>query len=102
MTEPVRGGSFFTNGATTKDGKPFVITQYEDTEGNVIAQGQLTPAQAISGGLRQIQAAIEAERDAGMLAYLTEMGMEKEAIAALISGMRDHRQQYDPPHGRPE
>lgn len=89
------GGVFSTHGMVTKAGKPFVGTFVNDEP-----FGQLSPAEGYALGIRAISAAIEAERDAGLVAYLKDVGgMDDEEIAAIIVGMREHRQQYDPPEG---
>lgn len=87
-------GVFSTQGGTTKAGKPFVQTLVNDEP-----FGQLTPAEAIAMGTRIIQSAIEAERDAGLVAFLKTTAMEDEDIGRMIMAMRDHRQQAEPKEG---
>jgi hypothetical protein len=50
-------------------------------------------------GTRCIQSAIEAERDAGLVAFFKSSGMEDEDISALILAMRDHREEAEPKEG---
>lgn len=88
------GGVFMTQGMATSEGKPFVMTFVNDKP-----FGQLTPAEAIAMGTRCIQSAIEAERDAGLIAYLRTTKLSDEEISTLILHMRDHRQQADSSEG---
>jgi hypothetical protein len=89
------GGVFSTHGQVTKEGKPFVATYVDDRP-----FGQLSPKEAVALGIRAISAAIEAERDAGLIRFLKSDGkLDDHAIGILITGMRDHREQYDPPEG---
>jgi hypothetical protein len=85
-----------TDARATLAGKPFVVVLVNDEE-----VGQLTPGEAIAMGTRFIQSGIEAERDAGTVAFLTsfEGGMDEQAIAAFIVAMREHRQQAEPREG---
>lgn len=98
MSDPSKspniGGVFATQGMCTEEGKPFVMSFVNDQP-----FGQLTPAEAIAMGTRCIQSAIEAERDAGTLDFLTSTGMGTEDAALFISAMRDHRQQDGPSEG---
>lgn len=89
-----KGGVFTTHGQVTIEGKPFVRTEINDQP-----FGQLTPPEAYALGIRAISAAIEAERDAGMIRHLRSVGMPYEGISELLRGMREHRDQYDPPEG---
>lgn len=50
-------------------------------------------------GLRIIQASIEAERDAGMVAYLRDCAFDDPQVSAMLLGMREHREQFDPELG---
>lgn len=88
------GGVFSTQGMATKEGKPFVMTFVNDEP-----FGQVTPAEAIAMGTRIIQSGIEAERDAGTMAFLTSTGMDEEDAARFLMAMRDHRQQAEPREG---
>lgn len=89
-----QGGVFSTHGKVTIEGKPFVATYVNDEP-----FGQLSPKEAIALGIRTISAAIEAERDGGLIRFFKERGMDDRAIGALLVGMREHREQYDPPEG---
>jgi 20S proteasome alpha/beta subunit len=88
------GGIYSTHGMVKKDGTPFVATFVNDE-----SFGQLTPKEAVALGIRAISAAIEAERDAGMIAYLKAEGFTTGAINVFIEGMRTYREQYDLPDG---
>lgn len=88
-----------TEGMCTVKGKPFVqITARCAVSGKSSHEhkGQVDPAEAIQLGLRLIQAAIEAERDAGTLKFLTtEAEFDLPHAGVLIEGMRRNRQQFD-------
>lgn len=91
------GSVVSTDARATLEGKPFVVVLVNEVE-----VGQLTPAEAIAMGTRFIQSGIEAERDAGTVAFLTSYGggMDKQDVGAFIAAMRDHRQQAEPREGR--
>lgn len=89
-----KGGIFETHGMVTKEGKAFVMTFVNEEP-----FGQLTPAEAIAMGTRCIQSAIEAERDAGLVAFLKKTDMDDDSISGLILAMRDHREQATPKEG---
>lgn len=84
-------------------GKPFV--QFTAGLGDEpVFSVKMPPSVVTAMGLRAIQSAIEAERDAGLVAYILErfgpqIGMEGDAAralaAAFLSGMRQHREQFD-------
>lgn len=77
-------------------GKPFVQLTCFVGDDPVFAT-KMSPDLATALGLRAIQSAIEAERDAGFIAFLRDsLGMtDDQQIGAMLSGMRDHRQQFD-------
>jgi len=82
------------NAGTTIEGKPFVALL---ADGEQI--GQLTPIEAQEFGIRAIQSGIEAERDAGFFKFMRTMDESPEglgAAAAMLHGLREHRQQADP------
>lgn len=83
-----------TGAVAAKNGEPFVIEEVELADGTTY-RGQLTPAECHQHGWRMISAAIEAERDAGMVAFLQSIGMGQIEIGGLLTGMRQHRQQHD-------
>lgn len=56
---------------------------------------QLPPDIVTALGLRAIQAAIEAERDAGLIAFMREGGATDGQVSAMLVGLREHRQQFD-------
>lgn len=86
-----KGGILGTEAGATAEGKPFVVTLVDGAK-----FGQLTPSEAIAMGVRCIQSAIEAERDAGTVAFFREQGMGDREIAGFLHGMRAHRQQSEP------
>lgn len=82
-----------TDARVTLEGKPFVAVLLDGEQ-----IGQLDPGEAVHLGLRTIQSGIEAERDAGFWAFMlslddTRGGMQ--AAAAILTGLREHRAQYD-------
>lgn len=85
------GGLIELQGCVRIDGKPFVITLVDGKK-----YGQLTPAEALNHGIRAIQAAVEAERDAATVLGLKKMGLGEQEIAGFIAMVRDHRGQVDP------
>lgn len=95
MTDIGEGGVFSAQGQVTKAGKPFVATFINEKP-----FGHLAPAEAIALGTRIIQAAIEAECDAGLIRFLkAELDFDDAAVSLLLIGMRNYREQYDPPEG---
>jgi len=83
----------FAAGVSGTTREPFVHV----TWGN--EKGQLTPAEAMQHGIRAIQAAIEAERDAGFIDWAMSSDgphLELPHAAAMLAGLRDHRSQADP------
>jgi hypothetical protein len=89
------GGVFSTHGQVTIEGKPFVVTFVNDEP-----FGQLSPKEAVALGVRAISAAIEAERDAGLVRFFKErLEMDDVALSAVIAGMREYREQTDLPDG---
>ena len=89
-----KGGVIETQGMVTSEGKAFVTTFVNEE-----AFGQMSPAEAIAMGTRCIQSAIEAERDAGTIAFLKAQGASEDVINGFILGMRDHRDQAGPKEG---
>lgn len=85
------GGLFELQGAVRGDGKPFVRTSIDGKP-----FGQLTPGEAINHGIRAIQAAVEAERDAATLLGLRSHGMDDATIGGMIAMIRKYRGQVDP------
>ena len=85
-------------GGVNEQGKPFVHIL---ADGDKV--GQLTPGDAIKFGVRGIQAAIEAERDAGVVRAIHKnygTGDEPEKmIASLLTMIREERDQWDPDGG---
>lgn len=86
-----QGGYFELQGCVRIDGKPFVMTTIDGEP-----FGQLTPAEALNHGIRAVQAAVEAERDAATVLGLKKMGMGDTEIAGFIAMVREHRGQVDP------
>ena len=84
---------------SARDGRPFVKMTCS-VEGQPVFATQLRPSMATALGLRGVQAAIEAERDAGLIAFLRdELGVPNETLGAVIVGMRDNREQFDATEG---
>jgi hypothetical protein len=85
------------------DGRPFVkmTCGLGDTP---VFSTQLPPSVCTAMGLRAVQAAIEAERDAGLVAFLMDdfgprsgmHGGDAQRLAAvMLDGLRRHRAQFD-------
>ncbi|MGH2897904.1 MAG: hypothetical protein ACRDMZ_04465 [Solirubrobacteraceae bacterium] len=79
---------------SASDGRPFVQMTCALDDVPVFAV-KMSPATVTALGLRAIQSAIEAERDAGLVAFLAESGMEERLIGGMLVGVREHRQQFD-------
>lgn len=76
------------------DGRPFVkMTCGVGDE--LVFSTKMSPALCTALGLRGVQAAIEAERDAGFVACILDMGMEEQMAGMLLAGLRAHREQFD-------
>lgn len=76
-------------------GKPFIEMTCSIND-KVVFTCKMSPALATALGLRAIQSAIEAERDSGFIKFLRDqLELSDEGIAAMLSGMRDYRQQFD-------
>jgi hypothetical protein len=73
----------------TVEGKPFIRHTWGDRV------GQLSPAQGIQLGMGYITAAIEAERDAALIAFMTAEGFTPHEAGIFLFGLREHRQQYE-------
>lgn len=76
------------------DGRPFVQMTCA-LDGVPVFAAKLSPDVVTALGLRAIQSAIEAERDAGFIAFLNSLGADDEHIGAMLTGLRDHRVQFD-------
>lgn len=80
-------------------GKPFVkLTVRKGAR--LVYEVKFDPATVTALGLRAVQAAIEAERDAGFVAFLAAespvgLGLSTEASRHMLRGLRDHREQFD-------
>lgn len=88
------GGVFETHGMVRKDGTPFVRTFINEEP-----FGELSVKESVALGVRAISAAIEAERDAGLIAFFRKADFDDEAINVVLNGVREYREQYDPPEG---
>ena len=75
-------------GVAADGGHPFVAMRWGSES------GQLTPGEAAAFGMRVIESAIEAERDAGFVAFFREAEYEDGTINALLGELRRHRQQH--------
>lgn len=80
---------------SARDGRPFVKMTCSLKDGEPVFATQLPPDVVTALGLRAIQAAIEAERDAGFIAFLHSMNVDEQMVGPMIVGLRDHRQQFD-------
>lgn len=78
-------------GGVNRDGKPFVHVLFDGEK-----VGQLTPGEALNFGIRGIQFAIEAERDAALLLAMKKVDDSDEFAAAMLTLVREHRSQVDP------
>lgn len=78
-------------GCVRLDGKPFVVTLLDGDE-----FGQLTPGEALNMGIRAIQAAQEAERDAALVLGMRAAGFDDPTVFGFLKMIRDHRGQVDP------
>jgi hypothetical protein len=80
-------------------GRPFV-TMTCGVGDDISWQTKMPPSVCTALGLRALQAAIESERDAGFVAYVTGevyKGRPDAPAAAglLLQGLRNHREQFD-------
>lgn len=75
-------------GVAAEGGHPFIKLAWGEQA------GQLTPGEAAAFGLRVIEAAIEAERDAGLVKFFRDAHYEDELIGGLLLAMRENRQQH--------
>lgn len=80
-----------TLGQVRLDGKPFVLLLLDGK-----AAGQLPPSEAMAMGIRFIQSAIEAERDAATILGLRDAGFDDATSAGFLDFVRKHRGQVDP------
>lgn len=55
--------------------------------------GQMSCAEAKQMGFQFIGAAIEAEREAGTVAFLRAKGFDDAAVGTFLGNMREHRKQ---------
>lgn len=85
------GGNIECVGQVRADGKPFVLTRVGGKE-----FGQLSPRDALNMGTRFIMAAIEAERDAGVVRAMLDGGFAQQEIAAQLTLIRKYRDSADP------
>lgn len=88
----------FSGGVSMFDGKPFVELQII-RDGEHVFATRFRPSLCTALGLRAVQAAIEAERDAGLIAYFRGVGMDDQAISTILVGLRTHRDQFDAEEG---
>ena len=104
--EHYTGHIIFEGLVSAKSGKPFVRMTHSDGEQEIVSQFECDVVTAM--GLRAIQAAIEAERDAGLVAWvMQEFGNQLElpeddrpGLANIVlDGMRRFRDQFDPAAG---
>lgn len=86
-----QGGNIECIGLVRMDGKPFVETRLDGRK-----FGQLSPREAMAMGTRFIAAAIEAERDCGVVRGLLDEGKSTEEIAVALTTIRKYRDNCDP------
>lgn len=84
---------------SARDGRPFVKMTCSLKDGTPVFSTQFRPSLVTALGLRAVQAAIEAERDAGLVAFMREGGATDEQIGHMLVGLRTHREQFDPEEG---
>jgi hypothetical protein len=84
---------------SARDGRPFVKMTCTLADGTPVFAAQFLPSVVTALGLRAIQSAIEAERDAGLIAFLQSLEMPGEAVNGMLVGLRDHREQFDADSG---
>jgi hypothetical protein len=80
------------------DGRPFVQMTCA-LDGAPVFAVKMSPAVCTALGLRAIQASIEAERDAGLIEFLRTAGFDDRAVAVVLVGLREHREQFDAASG---
>lgn len=83
---------------SARDGRPFVKMTCS-LDGVPAFATQMRPSLATALGLRGVQAAIEAERDAVLIAFFREAGMDNAGVNATLIGLRSSREQFDPAEG---
>lgn len=94
MTNPPET-TVFEAFVSASNGKPFIQMTCSLGD-NPVFSIKMSPDVATALGLRAIQAAIEAERDAGFISYVRNgLQLDDRAAGVMLSGLRDHRQQFD-------
>lgn len=83
---------------SARDGRPFVkMTCLLD--GVPVFATQMRPSMATALGLRGVQSAIEAERDAALIRFFRDAGMDDAGVNCVLVGLRSSREQFDPDEG---
>jgi hypothetical protein len=99
--DPDAGGeeaTYFEAMVSARDGRPFV--QMTSTVGGVpVFSCKMAPSVVTALGLRAVQSGIEAERDAGFVAFLRSIDADDSAIGGLLDGLREYRKQFDAAEG---
>jgi hypothetical protein len=85
------GGMIQCVGQVRLDGKPFVKTVVAGRD-----FGQLAPREAMAMGTQFIMAAIEAERDAGVVRGMLDEGKTPTEIGVQLTTIRKYRDSADP------
>lgn len=80
---------------SARDGRPFVKMTCSLADGSPVFAARFPPSIVTALGLRAIQSAIEAERDAGLIAFVRSTGAPDGIVNAMLTGMREHREQFD-------
>lgn len=88
------------SGVSVFDGKPFVQIDLSLNAGRKSTRPrhkltQVRPEKAREIGMMLIEAAIEAERDAALVAGGKELGLDRKGAAQLMALIRDHRARRD-------
>ncbi len=79
---------------SARDGRPFVQMTCA-LDGEPVFAVKMAPGDVTALGLRAIQSAIEAERDAGFIKFLRSIGAGDAELVSMLNGLRENRQQFD-------
>lgn len=90
--------TYFEAMVSARDGRPFV-QMTSALDGEPVFACKMAPSVATALGLRAIQSGIEAERDAGFVAFLRSIDADDNAIGGMLVGLREHREQFDAAEG---
>ena len=82
------------SGVSAFDGKPFVNVHMKRVDGRTQSM-QLRPEKAREIAVMLFEGAVEAERDASMMAGLAEMGFEEEDAGRMLAMIRGQREKFE-------